>query len=609
VSQQRSGGRVLEDNRAVFKAEQQSAAKPNNTGLPDNLKSGIENLSGMSMDHVKVHYNSSQPAQLNALAYAQGSDIHVAPGQEKHVPHEAWHVVQQAQGRVKPTMQMKGMPINNDIELEQEADVMGERAAQMMGGQKTKLIPDDPQVAFKQINGAAGSNATPSIQRVIGPQPEATFRANLAWATWFQAMSEGEVRAEATKLGLARVVLDTMSELLERHMQDAIKIPGNYAAPSIDPVDGTQSPFRFGAVAAPVDASEKPARDNKVRRRDVASPVKFTIYNKTAEPDVYTPKDRQKSLSTLAKPEFDYCCAHANEAILRPDGMLAITLAPKCHIAFTTGNAELLGEELAALHAIRYEEAEPRSGASRAAADENDGMLRPKRDVEAPYAGPTEDIGEAEGYGDYQQEIENSVFTSTIQQGMIFNQVVHSGPWAKGERSPSQMGVMAGQNAKNYFLDNYIHDGRKDLTPKQRQEDLNEMGGRFEWLHIIGSSLGGPNVLGNLVCGTYDANTEMIALEHRIALWGSRAYKGSFRPTPKNPLKIVGIAVLEGSGFVAKQIIMLVYYGNALVLRREYATLQETFLTKTKYKQAEQGIEADIEKARGGKKDDTEKQL
>ena len=82
-------------------------SKPNNTGLPDQLKSGIEALSGMAMDHVKVHYNSSQPAQLNAHAYAQGNEIHVAPGQERHLPHEAWHVVQQAQGRVKPTMQMK----------------------------------------------------------------------------------------------------------------------------------------------------------------------------------------------------------------------------------------------------------------------------------------------------------------------------------------------------------------------------------------------------------------------------------------------------------------------------------------------------------------------
>lgn len=103
----------------------------NNTGLPNQLKSGIESLSGMSMDHVKVHYNSSQPAQLNAHAYAQGSEIHVAPGQEQHLPHEAWHVVQQAQGRVKPTRQMKsGVTVNDDAGLESEADVMGARALQ-----------------------------------------------------------------------------------------------------------------------------------------------------------------------------------------------------------------------------------------------------------------------------------------------------------------------------------------------------------------------------------------------------------------------------------------------------------------------------------------------
>src|SRR5260221_7406431 len=90
---------------APAQLQPQSEQRRNNTGLPDNLKSGIESLSGMSVDAVRVHYHSSQPAQLNALAYTQGSDIHVAPGQEQHLPHEAWHVVQQAQGRVKPTMQ------------------------------------------------------------------------------------------------------------------------------------------------------------------------------------------------------------------------------------------------------------------------------------------------------------------------------------------------------------------------------------------------------------------------------------------------------------------------------------------------------------------------
>ncbi|WP_293063881.1 DUF4157 domain-containing protein [Okeania sp. SIO2B3] len=99
---------------------------PNKTGLPDRLKAGVENLSGYSLDNVRVHYNSSKPAQLQALAYTQGTDIHVAPGQEKHLPHEAWHVVQQMQGRVKPTMQMKGnLNVNDDAVLEKEADVMG----------------------------------------------------------------------------------------------------------------------------------------------------------------------------------------------------------------------------------------------------------------------------------------------------------------------------------------------------------------------------------------------------------------------------------------------------------------------------------------------------
>jgi len=107
---------------------------PNRTGMPDNLKAGVEAMSGMSLDHVRVHRNSAKPAQLNAHAYAQGSDIHLAPGQEKHLPHEAWHVVQQAQGRVRPTMQMKaGVPINDDGGLEHEADVMGRRALTATG--------------------------------------------------------------------------------------------------------------------------------------------------------------------------------------------------------------------------------------------------------------------------------------------------------------------------------------------------------------------------------------------------------------------------------------------------------------------------------------------
>ena len=111
-------------------AQRVETPRPNNTGMPDNLKAGIESLSGFSMDDVRVHYNSSKPATVQALAYTQGTDIHVAPGQEKHLPHEAWHVAQQMAGRVSPTTNINGMPVNDNAALEHEADVMGEKAVQ-----------------------------------------------------------------------------------------------------------------------------------------------------------------------------------------------------------------------------------------------------------------------------------------------------------------------------------------------------------------------------------------------------------------------------------------------------------------------------------------------
>ncbi len=126
------------DNNPVQREEVQGSI--NNTGLPDSLKSGVENLSGLSLDDVKVHYNSSRPAQLQAHAYAQGTNIHLGPGQEKHLPHEAWHVAQQKQGRVKPTLQMKdGVPVNDDVGLENEADVMGKKAFQMKNFSSVQL--------------------------------------------------------------------------------------------------------------------------------------------------------------------------------------------------------------------------------------------------------------------------------------------------------------------------------------------------------------------------------------------------------------------------------------------------------------------------------------
>lgn len=99
-----------------------STQQSNLTGIPDQLKSQAEQKSGFSFDDVRVHYNSSKPAQLQAYAYTQGNQVYMGPGQEHHLRHELGHVVQQKQGRVRPTGSVNHAPLNDDRMLEREAD-------------------------------------------------------------------------------------------------------------------------------------------------------------------------------------------------------------------------------------------------------------------------------------------------------------------------------------------------------------------------------------------------------------------------------------------------------------------------------------------------------
>ncbi|PAV12990.1 hypothetical protein ASJ81_04490 [Methanosarcina spelaei] len=153
--------------------------KENHTGMPDNLKAGVEGLSGIDMSDVRVHYNSDKPTGVGALAYTQGVDIHVAPGQEKHLPHDAWHVVQQKQGRVKYDMQMKDTQISSDVYLEKEADLMGLKALQKSS------LPTLDQVSSVQSRGiSAALPSTPLIMRKIGFEYEVGAIETHKYAFW-----------------------------------------------------------------------------------------------------------------------------------------------------------------------------------------------------------------------------------------------------------------------------------------------------------------------------------------------------------------------------------------------------------------------------------------
>ena len=111
----------------------QMKSEENKTGIPDDLKAGMENTLNTDLSQVRIHPNSSKAPEVGALAYTQGTDVHFAPGQFKPessagqqlLGHELTHVVQQSQGRVKPTGDVAGLPVNDSPALENEADEMG----------------------------------------------------------------------------------------------------------------------------------------------------------------------------------------------------------------------------------------------------------------------------------------------------------------------------------------------------------------------------------------------------------------------------------------------------------------------------------------------------
>lgn len=110
--------------------------KANDNKMPDNVQAKMEKSIGADFSDVNIHVGS-KASEVGALAYAQGSDIHFAPGQynpestsgQQLLGHELTHVKQQREGRVKPTIQAKGIAINDDAGLEREADMLGAKAA------------------------------------------------------------------------------------------------------------------------------------------------------------------------------------------------------------------------------------------------------------------------------------------------------------------------------------------------------------------------------------------------------------------------------------------------------------------------------------------------
>jgi hypothetical protein len=146
-------------------------ALPTGGGAPlaSPVQAQMEDAFGVHLDAVRVH---ETPAvnDLGAIAAAQGTDLHFAPGQyqpdtkagRELIGHEVTHVVQQAQGRVAAPAQAKGAAVNADPALEREADELGARAA---AGERVS------------VGAAAVGAGTGAVQLQAGPtRADATSR-------------------------------------------------------------------------------------------------------------------------------------------------------------------------------------------------------------------------------------------------------------------------------------------------------------------------------------------------------------------------------------------------------------------------------------------------
>ncbi len=140
VQRMMSGGTAQRTVMEEEELQMKSAAPPvqrKGEGMPEPVRAKMEQAFGTDFSDVRVH-TGNQAEQVGALAYAQGNDIHFAPGQyhpetskgQELLGHELAHIVQQKQGRVKPTTEVNGVAVNDDPSLEREADQWGTKAAQ-----------------------------------------------------------------------------------------------------------------------------------------------------------------------------------------------------------------------------------------------------------------------------------------------------------------------------------------------------------------------------------------------------------------------------------------------------------------------------------------------
>jgi hypothetical protein len=538
--------------------------KKNNTGLPDPLKTGIEHLSGLAMDDVKVHYNSAKPAQLQAHAYAQGTAIHIAPGQEKHLPHEAWHVVQQKQGRVKPTLQLKGkINVNDNEGLEREADVMGAQSLAHIYTAKTlfKNSPAQNKVIQRQFID-------------VDPENEAQLTAFQEKKEELDTLPQKEV---FDKLFNDPIISISMNDAFERaqHINFIKQLdPSNVNAKSkltpenIAYLQRIANPKQFIGLYAILTGQDNLNWPKAYREADDELQLHFAgVEEDRQQLALEQENDGAANLETMAEEAEIQRSAQQLIAVrtnltegygqaLRETGVLLEKIKGN-RLFEATDNEHAIREITIHIHAIitRLRGMESRSHSAKARAHAVEGVEEDHQAGSAIYHHiAINDHSITKNFRPVDTSLKQPAAKSVIKlndknvktakviaaSGQDFKAAkekviksfeglpkaqnktqVYRGPARYADRGPGQANSMRGINAATYAWAIGLN---------------NALATDWEWLHIQGAGLGGQTDSTNLLPGLYDANTLMIPFESNIKILAR--YATNFMPLTVNFLVV-----------------------------------------------------------------------
>lgn len=198
-------------------------------GLPIALSNQIKTLLGVDPAQAVIHKNSSKAAEIGALAFVQGHEIHFAPGKfnpntregKELIGHEFTHYKQQLQGLVQPTSEIAGMPLNDDAGLEGEADAIAAKIAAEQGG----------AVAAQPV--AKGGGAPAPIQaKMEAAEPEAQAETAAPEAASVPAAEQGDEVDPAVRMAQEIAAEAGDTKLAALPDQQPTQVPENIQQPS-----------------------------------------------------------------------------------------------------------------------------------------------------------------------------------------------------------------------------------------------------------------------------------------------------------------------------------------------------------------------------------------